>query len=105
MEFVVLQSFNNYIEAHIVMGRLEEEGIRCWLKDEATATVTPFLVNDMGGIKIMVVEEQYDRALGILQEINAAKRAKYICPSCGSSNIELIITPDKLSNWLGPVGR
>ena len=92
------------MEAHIVMGRLEEEGIRCWLKDEATATVTPYLTNALGGIKIMVVEEQYERALAILQEINAQKKAKYSCPKCGSNDIELITTPRKLSNWLGAVG-
>ena len=92
------------MEAHIVMGRLEEEGIRCWLKDEATATVSPYLTNALGGIKIMVVEEQYDRALGILQAINAEKRSKYSCPKCGSSDIELITTPRKISNWLGAFG-
>ena len=43
MEFVVLQSFSNYVDAHILMGRMEEEGIRCWLKDEHTVTIDPIL--------------------------------------------------------------
>ena len=37
MEFAILQSFDNYMEAHSIMGSLEAEGIRCWLKDETTA--------------------------------------------------------------------
>src|SRR5688572_14586126 len=104
MEFVVLQSFDNYVNAHIVMGRLEEEGIRCWLKDETTVTVTPYLTNALGGIKIMVVEDQYERALAVLQEINAQKRSRYKCPQCGSGDIELITTPRKPSTWLGALG-
>ena len=104
MEFVVLQSFDNYVEAHIVMGRLEEEGIRCWLKDETTVTVTPYLTNALGGIKIMVVQDQYERGLAILQEINAQKRSTYKCPQCGSGDIELITTPRKPATWLGALG-
>src|SRR5215218_9717115 len=104
MEFVVLQSFDNYMEAHIIMGRLEEEGIRCWLKDETTVTVTPYLSNALGGIKIMVVKDQYERAISILQHMSAEKRAKYKCPNCSSSDIELITTPTKPLNWLKALG-
>jgi predicted RNA-binding Zn-ribbon protein involved in translation (DUF1610 family) len=104
MEFVVLKSFDNYMDAHIVMGRLEEEGIRCWLRDETTVTVTPYLSNALGGIKIMVVKDQYERALTTLQEINAEKRSRYKCPNCGSSDIELITTPRKPATWLGALG-
>jgi hypothetical protein len=104
MEFLVLQSFANYMDAHILMGRLEEEGIRCLLKDENTVTIDPILTNAVGGIKVMVVEDQYERALGILEAINAEKRRTYSCPECGSSDIELITTPRKLRNWLGALG-
>ena len=101
MEFIVLHSFANYMEAHMLMGRLEEEGIRCWLKDEHTVTIDPILTNAVGGIKLMVPEDQYERALALLHDMNAAKRAKMVCPKCGSNDIELVTTPRKLSNWLG----
>jgi predicted RNA-binding Zn-ribbon protein involved in translation (DUF1610 family) len=104
MEFAVLQSFTNYMDAHILMGKLEEEGIRCWLKDENTLTIDPILTNALGGIKLMVTKEQYERALSIVQEMQAEKRKKYTCPQCGSSDIEYIVTPRKLSNWLGAIG-
>ena len=54
MNFVLLQSYDNYISAHIAMGRLEEDGINCWLKDENTVTINPILTNAIGGIKLMV---------------------------------------------------
>jgi predicted RNA-binding Zn-ribbon protein involved in translation (DUF1610 family) len=104
MELRILQSFSNYMEAHIVMGRLEEEGIRCWLKDENTVTTGPFLTNAVGGVKIMVAKDQWERANALLQDMNAERRKKFSCPQCGSSDIELVTTPRKLSNWLGAIG-
>ena len=40
MDFVLVESFTNYIEANIVLGNLESQGINCWLKDENTITTT-----------------------------------------------------------------
>ena len=54
MDFLLLQSFTNYIDAHIIRGRLQEEGINCWLKDENVVTVNPIWTNAAGGIKLMV---------------------------------------------------
>ena len=67
MNFVLLCSYNNYIDAHITMGRLELENIRCHLQDEYTVTIDPFLSNAIGGIKLMVPAIQVERALQILR--------------------------------------
>ena len=56
MEFILLNSYGNYVEAHIAKGVLEEEGIVCWLKDENTVTIDPILTNAVGGIKLMVAK-------------------------------------------------
>ena len=100
MRFVLLQSFDNYISAHIAMGRLEEDGIKCWLKDENTLTIDPILNNAIGGIKLMVVKEEAERAAGILRRLDNEHKALHPCPKCGSLNIELVSTPRKASNWL-----
>lgn len=68
MKFVELAVFNNYIEAHIVQSRLEEEGVRCWLQNEHSATIAPYLTQAIGGIRMMVSETQLDRALEILND-------------------------------------
>jgi hypothetical protein len=70
MEFVLLQVFNNYIDAHIVKGRLESEDIICHLKDEYLSglIVDPILTNAIAGIKLMVAKEHAERALQILNE-------------------------------------
>jgi len=66
MGFILLCSFDNYIPAHIALGRLKEEFINCYLQDEYSVTIGPFLSNAIGGIKLMVAEAQAERATEIL---------------------------------------
>ena len=69
MEFVVLRNFAHYMDAHIVLGRLRSEGIRCWLKDENISTLIsdPVLTGIIGGIKLMVAKDQLEEALQLLE--------------------------------------
>ena len=66
MNFILIRSFDNYIPAHIALGRLKEEYINCYLQDEYSVTIDPFLSHAIGGIKLMVAETQAERALEIL---------------------------------------
>jgi len=99
MKFVPLQYFTNYIDAHIVLGRLQEEGINCWLKDENTVTTNPIWTHALGGIKLMVAESQLARATQLLQQLDDDKRERFVCPRCGSGNIELVTSPKKPKNF------
>lgn len=99
MEFVPVAAYDNYVSAHISLGRLEEDGIRCWLKDENTVTIDPILTNAVGGIKLMVPLAQLERAAGILRVLANENRAAHPCPACGSLNVDFVSTPRKASNW------
>jgi len=66
MKFIAVKEFDNYIAAHVIMGRLKEEDIVCHLQNEHTITTAPFLAPIFGGIKLMVPESQKDRALELL---------------------------------------
>ena len=103
MDFVVLNAYNNYIDAHIARGVLEEEGINCWLKDENTLTIDPILTNALGGIKIMVAKSQAERAWEILTNLKKEQQKNVACPKCGSHNIELVSTPKKARNWISAI--
>ena len=100
MNFIVAQVYNNYIDANIIMGRLEEEGINCWLKDENTVTINPIWTNAVGGIKLMVPETQAERAFELLRQFRAELQAVLKCKRCGSVNVDLVSTPRKASNWV-----
>ncbi len=95
-----IRQYDNYITANIDLGTLQEEGINCWLQDENTVTITPYLNNAVGGIKLMVADTQAERALEILRTLENEHKKLTPCPKCNSLNIELVSTPRKASNWL-----
>lgn len=103
MNYVIAEVYDNYVSAHLAQGRLQEENINCWLKDENTITINPILTNAVGGIKLMVAEVQLTRALSILNSDRLEYKQQHPCPKCGSVNIELVSTPRKTSNWLGTI--
>ncbi len=72
MKFVRIRSYDNYIPAHIDMGLLRSEEVECFLADENTVTIDPFLTYAVGGIKLMVPEEQVEKALRVLENNQAS---------------------------------
>ena len=99
MNYVPVWSYDNYVSAHIAMGRLEEDGFHCWLKDENTVTIDPILTNAVGGIKVMVAEREAQNAWQILKQLQDDHKALVDCPKCGSHNIESVTSPRKTSTW------
>lgn len=52
-----------------MLGRLKAEFINCHLLNENSVTIGPFLSNAIGGIKLMVAEQQFDRALELIKQM------------------------------------
>ena len=90
MDVVCIRTFQNYFTAHIVLTKLRDAGIECFLKDEFTVTVDPILSNAVGGIKLVVVKEEAEEADLLLKEFDEAYRQTVACPRCGSKSIELV---------------
>ena len=67
MDLVTITTFSNSIEAHISKGRLESEGIACFLKDEHTINANPMYHLALGGIKLQVWEKDVERATALIQ--------------------------------------
>ena len=95
MSFIELRSFDNYIEANIVLMRLQEEGINCHLKDEHIITIDPLLSPALGGMKLMVHEQQVKRAWELLEEGEKNYLKTIPCPVCKSHSLEAVFTPVK----------
>ncbi len=102
-------------ELTVIKGRLEAEGIPCFLKNEQIIQVAPFYSNTAGGVQLQVLESDLAKA----QEIIALNESDYIdlsneesqdniiqpaeevygkrrCPNCGSG----AILPHKLPVFL-----
>lgn len=105
MDYKEVAVFDNYISAHLVLGRLRMENINCWLKDENTVTLDPILTNAVGGIKLLVAEPQKERALLVIKQNQENYQQKNACPQCGSNNIEVVSTPRSIRNWLGTLAN
>lgn len=61
----VLITCNDDFEANLIIGRLENEGIKAVALNENMRAIYPFA--NIVGVQVAVCEEDYDRALGIIQ--------------------------------------
>ena len=61
---------NNLIECYTLKGRLETDGINCFLFDEHIISVHPFRAVTVGGVKVKVLNQHYKTAKIIMQIIN-----------------------------------
>ena len=91
------------MDAHLLLTRLESEGLECWLQDENTVTIYPVWTNAVGGIKLLVKKEDVPRARQIFWEIENNRKQTIECPKCRGHNIELVSTPRKASNWIAAI--
>ena len=106
-------------EVAVIRGRLEAEGITCFVKDELTVQVNPFYSNAIGGVKLQVLESELNQAVEILKETGYIKEEnmqtfdeqinehlnnqhgtekgkKIICSICGSEEV----VKTKKTGWL-----
>jgi len=90
-KIVIYRRFYNYNEATIVQGRLESEGIPCFLSDEHINNVYPLYNQASGGIKLNLFEKDIPRANEILKEDNLITEeyteGEIRCPKCNSFNV------------------
>ncbi|HTE25467.1 putative signal transducing protein [Flavitalea sp.] len=97
--FTQVRSYDNYIPANMILSRLDQEGIRAYLQDEHTVTIDPIISNAIGGIKLMVITEQLDRALQLINGFEEAYNKAGACPKCQSTKVKFLIEPETSRNW------
>lgn len=99
MHFVQIRSYDNYIQANIQLNLLKEHGINCHLKDENTVTIDPFLSPAIGGMKLMVLNEDLSKAISLLDAATDAYLQTLPCPSCGAKTLERQTHVTSLNWW------
>lgn len=90
MELIVVRTFNNYFSANILLTKLRDAGIQCYLKDEHTVTMDPLLSNAVGGIKLVINKADADEVAALMKHFDEEYRRNAVCPKCGSHDIELV---------------
>ena len=61
----------NYMEAHIIKGRLESEGIPVLLRYESAGLVYGITVDGLGQVKVMVPKHLAEEAKELLGSVDA----------------------------------
>lgn len=57
---------NSVPDAYIVVGRLEVEGIKSWVQQEAAGAAFGLTVGQMGAVQVLVNPEDYKPAMAVL---------------------------------------
>ena len=120
-KFITILTVTFPHEVAVIRGRLEAEGITCFVKDELTVQVYPFCSNAIGGVKLQVLGRDLNHAINILKETGNIKEenlqtfdepsqinehsnnqqvtekgGEIICPICGLEEVVQI----KKTGWL-----
>jgi putative signal transducing protein len=66
-QYVTILSIPYPQQVYIIKGRLESEGIECFVKDELTVQTNPVWSYAVGGVKLQVKEEDVEAATKILE--------------------------------------
>lgn len=93
MDFIKIRTFDSSFQANIMLTKLQDAGITCYLKDENTVIMNPILGNAIGGIKLMVKDSQDEEAKKLLQRFDEEYMQSVKCPQCGEANISRILKP------------
>lgn len=90
MNTVRLITCDSTIEAHLIKGRLLNEGINCILTNENFTNLMPFYNNMLGaGVQILVDKNDLESAREIIKDQLKPNNVEISCPFCGSKNVEL----------------
>ena len=65
-KLITVYSSNIPIDCHILKGRLESEGIPCFIYDEQMICVHPFVAVAIGGVKLKVPFDKYFQSQKII---------------------------------------
>ncbi|MEO7523531.1 MAG: hypothetical protein ABIT58_05515 [Ferruginibacter sp.] len=105
MEMVTVRTFDNYFSANVILLRLKDAGIKCYLIDEHTVTINYFWGNAIGGIKLTVNQDDFEKTINLLKQFDEEYLREVLCPRCGANNISLVSKPITLNFISGILNR
>ncbi len=101
MNFKLIATYDNYMLANMTMGLMTENDIKCHLKDENIVTMDPLLNAAVGGIKLLVEEKDYDKALALMLDAENTYLKDIHCPNCNSLSLTVEEKTNNPQDFLG----
>lgn len=98
--YKILAVFDYSTEAHVTKSRLDSEGFKTMLMDEKTIDTDPLVSNAIGGVKLLVHKNDFEKAAVIYNDIRTYQKDKngndISCPTCNSTRI--LVAPAQRKN-------
>ncbi len=87
MEFKLLASYDNYVLANMALGLLQENNIQCYLEDVEVVTLNTFGQAAVGGIKLMIATNEFEKAVTIVKDAENEYLKDFTCTFCHTNNL------------------
>lgn len=98
--FTLLSRYQYTSEALIYKGKLESEGIQVFIRDNNTIDSDPLVSNAIGGVKLFVYTDDFEKANMILSNISNVSldenNKPIVCPNCGEQKIDMMTS---IKDW------
>ena len=89
--YTILAVFEYSTEAQLIKSKLDSEGIETMLMDEKTIDADPIVSQAIGGVKLLVNNNDLNKAVDIYNDIRAYEKddngKAILCPNCSSTKI------------------
>lgn len=84
----ILRRCHNFVEAEALRTRLDAAGILSVIDGAETQLMLSYVGTALGGVKVKVAPEDYDRAVALLEddESKAAIAGPWVCDRCREQN-------------------
>ena len=89
--YTILAVFEYSTEAQLIKSKLDSEGIKTMLMDEKTIDSDPLISQAIGGVKLLVHNNDLDKGLAVYNEVREYVKDEngnaLVCPNCKSHKI------------------
>lgn len=98
--YTILAVFEYSTEANLVKAKLDSENLKSMLMDEKTVDSDPLISQAIGGVKLLVQNEDLEKATKIYNEIRIYRKDEtgndLFCVKCNSTRI--LVAPPQRKN-------
>ncbi|MCL7762287.1 DUF2007 domain-containing protein [Polaribacter sp. Z014] len=99
-EYLILAVFEYSTEAHVTKSKMDSEGFRTLLMDEKTIDSDPLISNAIGGVKLLIHKNDFEKAVKVYNDIRVYQKDKngneISCPNCHSNRV--LVAPTQRKN-------
>lgn len=99
-KFKLLRRFQYSSEAVIYQGKLESMGVEVFMRDNNIVDSNPLYSNAVGGVKMFVKTEDFDKANEVLGDVSLYSvdddNQPLKCPECGAEQVDMVTS---IKDW------